>query len=163
MRAIADDADEGEKFCAEVGARLRKLRLARGLSLQDVARMNPDFTFSALGGWERGIRSISVPRFHALAAFYNVPVAMLLGAKGSGPKRRRLVLDLEALKRSPSTAAPVSRFARSIVVARGDYNGRVLTLRDDDLYAISAMIGVKTHAEVFSQLEAWGVLAGETT
>ena len=37
-------------------------------------------------------------------------------------------------------AAPVQRFVRSIIIERGDYNGRVLTIRRDDLRAICALL-----------------------
>ena len=68
----------------------------------------------------------------------------------------KLVLDLEALSRVPE-AAPVQRFVRSIIVERGDYNGRVLTIRRDDLRAICALLQTDI-SEAVSRLEAWGAL-----
>ena len=87
-----------------------------------------------------GFRTLSLPRLHELAEFYDVSVSVLLGEhtpSGEGPPK--LVLDLEALNKVPE-AAPVQRFVRSIIVERGDYNGRVLTIRRDDLRAICALL-----------------------
>jgi hypothetical protein len=66
------------------------------------------------------------------------------------------VLDLEALNRAPD-AGPVQRFVRSIIIERGDYNGRVLTIRRDDLRAICALLQTDV-ADAVSRLEAWGAL-----
>jgi hypothetical protein len=54
-------------------------------------------------------------------------------------------------------AAPVQRFVRSIIVERGDYNGRVLTIRRDDLRAICALLQTD-QADAVKRLEAWGAL-----
>ena len=52
----------------------------------------------------------------------------------AGPTNR-LVLDLEALGRAPD-AAPIVRYLRTIIVERGDFNGRVLSVRRDDVRAL---------------------------
>jgi hypothetical protein len=39
-------------------------------------------------------------------------------------------------------AQMLSRYFRTIQVQRQDFNGRVLTIRDDDLRAIAAILGV---------------------
>jgi hypothetical protein len=49
------------------------------------------------------------------------------------------------------------RFVESIVVARGDYNGRILSLRHDDLRALSALVGDDIVSGM-AQLRDWGVL-----
>ena len=51
----------------------------------------------------------------------------------------RLVLDLVALEAIPD-AAPVLRYAHSIVLERGDWNGRVLSVRRDDIRALCSML-----------------------
>ena len=66
------------------------------------------------------------------------------------------MLDLEALSSVPEAAA-IQRFARSIVLERGDFNGRVLSIRRDDLRAICALLQVDT-PQAIAQLEAWGAL-----
>ncbi len=141
-----------------VGRRLRSLRKARHMSLDDVERQSSGrWSASAIGAYERGFRTLSLPRLHELAEFYDVPVSVLLGEQTpshEGPPK--LVLDLEALNRVPE-AAPVQRFVRSIIVERGDYNGRVLTIRRDDLRAICALLQTDI-GDAVSRLEAWGAL-----
>ena len=142
----------------EVGRRLRSLRKARRMSLDDVERQSSGrWSASAIGAYERGFRTLSLPRLHELAEFYDVPVSVLLGEQTStheGPPK--LALDLEALNRVPE-AAPVQRFVRSIIVERGDYNGRVLTIRRDDLRAICALLQTDV-ADAVARLEAWEAL-----
>ncbi len=128
------------------------------MSLDDVERQSAGrWSASAIGAYERGFRTLSLPRLHELAEFYDVPVSVLLGERApahEGPPK--LVLDLEALNKA-TDAAPIQRFVRSIIVERGDYNGRVLTIRRDDLRAICALLQTDA-AEAVSRLEAWGAL-----
>jgi transcriptional regulator with XRE-family HTH domain len=143
----------------EVGRRLRALRKARHLSLDDVERHSSGrWSASAIGAYERGFRTLSLPRLHELAAFYDVPVSVLLGEQpvSTNEDHRKLVLDLEALSQVPE-AGSVQRFVRSIILERGDFNGRVLTIRRDDLRAIAALLQTdQSHA--VSQLEEWGAI-----
>jgi len=46
------------------------------------------------------------------------------------------------------------------VVARGDFNGRVLSLRSDDLRALSALVGAETLDDGVRELRAMGILIG---
>jgi transcriptional regulator with XRE-family HTH domain len=143
----------------EVGRRLRALRKARGLSLDDVERDSEGrWSASAIGAYERGFRTLSLPRLHELASFYDVPVSVLMGHQDQPDEghRRKLVLDLEALNAVPE-AAPVQRFARSIILERGDFNGRVLSLRRDDLRTICALLQLNA-GQAVEQLESWGAL-----
>jgi transcriptional regulator with XRE-family HTH domain len=142
----------------EVGRRLRALRKARNMSLDDVeSQSRGRWSASAVGAYERGFRTLSLPRLHELAEFYDVPVSVLLGEHGEqADAAPKLVLDLEALTKVPE-AAPVQRFVRSIIVERGDYNGRVLTIRRDDLRAICALLQCDS-AEAITRLESWGAL-----
>lgn len=151
--------DVGSEFSVEVGGRLLAVRQAKGMTLMDVEHRS-GWSASAVGSWERGDRTLSVPRLHEVAAFYDVPVGVLLGHDETPATLAwpcRVIFDLEALKHVPA-AAPVQRFARSIVVARGDYAGRVLTVRHDDLKALCALIGANTPTAAVDQLDAWGVL-----
>jgi transcriptional regulator with XRE-family HTH domain len=154
-----DDHDEAPtNVTLEVGRRLRSLRKAKGMSLDDVERASSGrWSASAIGAYERGFRTLSLPRLHELAAFYDVPVSVLLGQQEASPEQpRKLVLDLEALSKVPEAAA-IQRFARSIVLERGDFNGRVLSIRRDDLRAICALLQVDTQ-QAIAQLETWGAL-----
>src|SRR5438270_13807798 len=66
-------------YAVKVGERLRAIRRQKRLSLQDVeATSEQEFKASVLGAYERGERSISVPRLQRLAEFYQVPVDQLL-------------------------------------------------------------------------------------
>src|SRR6184192_3570789 len=66
-------------YAQNVGERLRNIRLQKGLSLHDVElASSKEFKASVLGAYERGERSISVPRLQRLARFYGVPVDQLL-------------------------------------------------------------------------------------
>ena len=78
-----DDLDG--TYASIVGARLRAVRKQKRLSLQAVAQASEqEFKASVLGAYERGERSISVPRLQRLARFYSVPVDQLL-PKDEGP------------------------------------------------------------------------------
>lgn len=165
---MSDQDNEDEELPAsvtlEVGRRLRALRKARHLSLDDVERHSSGrWSASAVGAYERGFRTLSLPRLHELAAFYDVPVSVLLGEQppAAGDESRKLVLDLEALSQVPE-AGSVQRFVRSIILERGDFNGRVLTIRKDDLRAIAALLQTD-QARAVAQLEEWGALVESPT
>ncbi len=152
--------DDEEAFALRVGHRLRAIRQAQALSLADVEeRSGGRWSASAIGAYERGFRNLSLPRLKALADFYKVPVSVLLGESGGAAAtsdRRKLVLSLDAL-REVDAAEPVQRFVQSIITARGDFNGKVLSLRHDDLKALCVLCGGDIPTGV-AQLRAWGVL-----
>jgi transcriptional regulator with XRE-family HTH domain len=154
---------EDRAFSRAVGARLRAVRRQRGMSLDDVEeRSEGRWSASALGAYERGFRNVSVPRLRSLAEFYQVPMAVLLGepvADANAVTSHSIVLDLEAL-RAAAGDQPIMRFVNSIVVARGDFNGRVLSLRADDLRALCALVGAESIDEGVTILRTWGVLIG---
>lgn len=152
-----DDEDQAykEMYGRKVGERLRAIRRQKRLSLQDVeASSEQEFKASVLGAYERGERAISVPRLQRLARFYRVPVDQLLPFNDDSDEHedgvRRLTeaegttkLDLARLETLGGTEAEtLSRYVRMIQVQRQDFNGRVLTIRRDDLRAIAAILGV---------------------
>src|SRR5690606_9975733 len=122
--------DDDFEFTRAVGQRLRAIRQAQGLSLAEVeTRSDGRWSASAVGAYERGFRTLSLPRLRALADFYRVPVAVLLGEAtplAEARERRKIVVELEALSRI-DPAAPSRRFVQSIIDARGDFNGKVLS------------------------------------
>lgn len=156
---VGVDPDD-KAFSASVGRRLRAIRQAQGLSLAEVeARSEGRWSASAVGAYERGFRTLSLPRLKSLADFYKVPVAVLLGEPlpvDSAAERRKIVLDLGALALI-DPAAPIRRFVQSIIEARGDFNGRVLSLRHDDLKALCTLVGGDIPTGV-AQLRSWGVM-----
>jgi transcriptional regulator with XRE-family HTH domain len=162
-----EEDDSPSAFSVEVGQRLRAVRRARELSLDDVERTSGGrWSASAVGAYERGFRNLSLPRLRELAEFYAVPMGVLLGeADGQGRAAGRMVkvvLDLEALGHIEQ-AEPVVRYLRTIIIERGDFNGRMLSIRRDDIRALCAILH-STEVELFATLEGWGaVLSGGPT
>jgi transcriptional regulator with XRE-family HTH domain len=154
---------EGGAYATKVGSRLRAIRRQKRLSLQDVeAASSQEFKASVLGAYERGERAISVPRLQRLARFYRVPVDQLLPGDdgpdfGSRPgdgevlidltdrarDARPVKLDLTSVERVPGQEGEMlARYLRMIQVQRGDFNGRVLTVRRDDMRALACILDV---------------------
>ena len=140
-----------------VGERLRQIRRQKRLSLQEVeATSDQEFKASVLGAYERGERAISVPRLARLAALYKVPVDQLLPGDDEEAEAAGLRRDLETsgaridLTRleniNGAEADMLSRYLRMIQVQRQDFNGRVLTIRRDDMRAIACILGVNQDA-----------------
>ncbi|HVB92808.1 MAG TPA: transcriptional regulator [Acidimicrobiales bacterium] len=166
-----DEQEESARiaYARAVGARLRAMRKQMHLSLQAVeASSEQEFKASVLGAYERGERAISVPRLQRLATLYDVPVDQLLppdgdsstrwGASGGSAEtpplsaRRvpvaaltngKVTIDLNKLH---SVSGPerdlLRRFLSMIQVHRQDFNGRMITIRAEDLRAIACLFGV---------------------
>ena len=149
-------------YSRRLGERLRMIRQQQGLSLQGVeARSAGRWKAVVIGSYERGDRAITVARLHELADFYRVPAGELL--PDTTPARQvsagpRLVIDLTRLSALPmSEVAPLMRLVRSIQSQRGDYNGRMLSLRADDLHTLALLMDRSTD-EVLALLRHWHVL-----
>ena len=151
-------------YATRVGGRLRVVRKQKRMSLQAVEGASQhEFKASVLGAYERGERAISVPRLQRLARFYNVPVDQLL-PRDLGPEgpswasddtidlredqaaSQRAADDMRVsldLGRLDSLAAPerelLSRYIGMIQLQRQDFNGQVLTIRQEDLRAIACL------------------------
>lgn len=148
--------DRGDEamFGRKVGERLRSIRRQKRLSLQDVERSSDqEFKASVLGAYERGERALSVPRLARLAALYRVPVDQLLPEEFSGGATRgdgsgtdggaKVRLDLARLRSMNGPEAEMlSRYVEKIQLQRQDFNGRVLTVRGDDMSFIACILGV---------------------
>ena len=150
-----------------LGARLRAIRQQQGLTLQQVEEISSGkWKAVVVGSYERGDRAVSVAKLAELSEFYNVPVSELLPkeemgaatAASTGPGR--VMLDLRKLSRPDldPELRPVSRFAHTIQLQRGDYNGNVLTIRGEDLRALSVIYGTDPE-ELVIRLEDEGILA----
>jgi transcriptional regulator with XRE-family HTH domain len=181
-----DEQEEAARiaYARAVGARLRTMRKQMRLSLQAVEAMSEqEFKASVLGAYERGERAISVPRLQRLAKLYDVPVDQLLppddaamtrwGAAGttedvvplnarraisSGPSGERVAIDLTKLH---TVSGPerdlLRRFLSMIQVHRQDFNGRMITIRAEDVRAIACLFGV-TPDSMGSRLDELGLL-----
>ena len=146
-------------YAQQVGERLRNIRRQQNLSLQSAEALSDrEFKASVLGAYERGERIISVSRLQRLARFYGVPVDQLLpreiGPLLAMPRRDRVLPEPPAdgsdsgkvsidLNRLSDLDAPekdlISRYVGMIQLQRGDYNGRLLTIRDEDVRALARL------------------------
>ncbi len=153
----------------QVGKRLRSIRKQRGLSLQDVQRVSDqEFKAAVLGAYERGERSLSLPRLRRLADFYGVPVNQLLPQEvgAEAPSLPSLsggiTIDLNRIENlSGQDAVIIERFLRGIQMLRQDFNGRVLTVRGDDLRTLAMLLDVSA-SDFSERLIELGVTAEGT-
>lgn len=160
------EIDDDPEFSRLVGERLRAIRKQKKLSLQEVEeRSRGQFKSSVVGAYERGERAVSLPRLRGLADFYGVPASQLLpvdsaaaGVDGVDGSRPKLAIDLVRLAGLEGTPFDMlRRFLSMIQVQRGDFNGKVLTVRAHDVRAISAMLDVPV-VEVAGRLDELGLL-----
>jgi transcriptional regulator with XRE-family HTH domain len=138
-------------YARSIGSRLRDIRRQQHLSLQAVeARSGGEFKASVVGAYERGERILSVLRLARLAALYGVPVDQLLPHVSGGPAVPPSTDDLpvtvdvsalEALGDRVPEAAILRRYVSQIIVQRGDFNGRVITVRAEDVRALARVFG----------------------
>lgn len=149
-----------------LGGRLRAIRQQQGLTLQQVEELSTGkWKAVVVGSYERGDRAVSVAKLAELSEFYNVPVSELLPKEDLtatttvGPPSK-VMLDLRRLSRGDldPDLRPVSRFAHTIQLQRGDFNGNVLTIRGEDLRALSVIYGTDPE-DLVIRLEDEGVLA----
>jgi transcriptional regulator with XRE-family HTH domain len=156
--------DPASPYAAELGHRLREIRQQQGLSLHGVQTKSGDrWKAVVIGSYERGDRSITAHRLAELADFYGVPMARLLPGAEPGrndpPARRRLVIDLQELHRRPiEQARPLIRYTAAIQDQRGDYNGRVLSIREDDIRSLCLLYDTSPGG-LFELLESWNIVA----
>ncbi len=156
-----------EQYQTELGKRLRGIRQQQDLTLQQVEeRSAGKWKAVVVGAYERGDRAISAAKLAELARFYGVPVAELLPepeydqyAPGEGERARKVVLDLTRLSEEDNPALrPISRYAATIQLQRGDYNGRVLSIRHEDMRSLAVIYDASPSA-LTEQLIGWGVLS----
>src|SRR3984957_3533740 len=149
-------------YAKTLGARLRAIRTQQGLSLHGVEEKSRGrWKAVVVGSYERGDRSVTVQKLAELAEFYGVPVSELLPGDATptplvpSPK---LVIDLERMGQLPKDkVGPLARDVAPIQSQRGDYNGRVLSVRHEDLRSL-AVIYDKSPADLTEELISWGVL-----
>jgi transcriptional regulator with XRE-family HTH domain len=160
--ALPTQRQRGIDTAQSLGARLREIRQQHGLSLSGVeAASGGVWKAVVVGSYERGDRTITVPKLIALAEFYGIPVWRLFPgsqAAAEAPVAERLVIDMGVLSSVPmSVGGPLARYLESIAARRGDRNGRVLTLRADDVVALSALYDL-TAGEFVALLRQWKLI-----
>lgn len=158
------------EYQRRLGARLRAIRQQQGLTLQQVEEMSEGrWKAVVVGSYERGDRAVSVAKLAELGQFYNVPVTELLPKDeplsgltqlAAGSPSNKVMLDLRRLSRTDldPELQPISRFAHTIQLQRGDFNGSVLTIRGEDLRALSVIYGTDPE-DLVVRLEDEGILA----
>ena len=73
------------------------------------------------------------------------------------------MIDLEKLANvPPDKSGPLTRYLSAIQAQRGDYNGRVLTIRADDLRTLGLIYDTSPSA-LAEELIAWGVLNADAS
>ncbi len=153
-----------QDYAKALGARLRAIRQQQGLSLYGVEQKSRGrWKAVVVGSYERGDRAVTVSRLAELAEFYGVPLQELLPGRsstfGAGTEpSTRLVLDLERLGEIElEEASLLARYVASIQAQRGDYNGRVLSIRQEDLRTLAVLYDTPP-SELAARFTSWGVL-----
>src|ERR1700748_1962139 len=148
------------EYAQTLGARLRAIRPLQGV--QESSRGG--WRAVVVGSYERGDRSVTVQKLAELAEFYGVPVSELLPGDSTPTPLAptpKLVIDLERMTELPKEkSGPLARYIATIQSQRGDYNGRVLSVRQEDLRSL-AVIYDKSPADLTEELINWGVLDSE--
>jgi transcriptional regulator with XRE-family HTH domain len=156
-------------YAKEVGLRLRDIRRQQGLSLQAVAEASErEFKASVLGAYERGERMISVLRLQRLSELYGVPVDQLLprvpaagrgvhSSEDRGGPARRVKIDLVRLETANFPERDLlKRYIGMIQLERGDYNGKAITIRAEDMRSLARMLETDEEA-LQGRLEELGI------
>jgi transcriptional regulator with XRE-family HTH domain len=160
-------------YARAVGDRLRNLRRQQSLSLLAVEEASGrEFKASVLGAYERGERIISVLRLQRLAQLYGVPVDQLLprplGPDGEGRPSTNgerpaavdvpVTIDLTQLAALDAPERDVlRRYVSMIQIQRGDFNGRVITVRREDVTALGRVFE-RDEAGMRSRLRDLGLI-----
>ena len=103
-----------------VGARLRLLRLQRGLSQKDIAE-GLGLTFQQVQKYENGANRVSASKLFEIAALIGVPVSdFFVGLEGEAPKSKESgvpsSIDYEILALlSRVESAPIKRQVRALL------------------------------------------------
>lgn len=155
-------AQGGDAYALALGRRLRAVRIQQGMSLAAVEeRSGGQWKAVVVGSYERGDRAVSVRRLADLAEFYGIPTSELLPEMHRPVMQStdgKIVLNLEELSRITDPQAGVlSRYVRSLQAQRGDYNGRMLSIRAEDVRALAVMYDM-TADDLTAAMGRWGVL-----
>jgi transcriptional regulator with XRE-family HTH domain len=153
----ADRIPSERRFRQAIGEALRAARRQRGMTLRDVANVSGRrFKPSALGGYERGERAISLERFWELASVYVVPADRLLGdvLDRIDPEGRvEVLVDLSQLELLPGDEPRIAaELVERVVRLRGERLGGAVALRAGDLEEL-ALASRMSPGELVRRLE----------
>ena len=124
--------------------RLRIIRKSKGWSLQDVERnSNGKWKAVVIGSYERSDRSISLRKAISLMEFYQVPISELFPEISPEAVARSISINLAKLADDQSiNSESLRKFTKSIGDRRKDWNGKLLTIRANDLQFLSLLLGL---------------------
>lgn len=165
--SASTNSTHGDRIAGEIGSRLRSLREQRQMSMLDVEQSSSgDIVPSTIGAYERGDRTISLPRLNRLARLYNVPIEHLLpNATGerqairSAPIAEPLTINsrrLDGLSGEPFLS--LMRFIELIKLQRSDPERHIITLRCADAVVVAAILGAEVE-QVVDRLTALNLLS----
>ena len=141
-----------------ISLRLRSLRKSRGWTLHDVERISKgSIKAVVMGSYERGTRSISLPRCLELANLFEIPISELLAETSlrslEGVKSKRFDLRRSALlagSQDEKEFTQLHKFLIALAQRRGDWNGEILTLRSSDIDTLTLLLEMNQ-----DQLTSW--------
>jgi transcriptional regulator with XRE-family HTH domain len=136
--------------------RLRIIRKSKGWSLQDVERhSNGKWKAVVIGSYERSDRSISLRKAISLMEFYQVPISELFPEISQETKAKSISINLLNLADAQNTnSESLRKFTKSIGDRRKDWNGKILTIRANDLQFLSLLLGLNVSATLDYLAEA---------
>lgn len=157
--------DKQRRYVELVGEKLRRLRLDRGLSLQEVCdRSGGSFVVSTLSAYERGKRSLSLERLLELAEIYGLSPTSILEIEDNGEaqpslsRNRPIRIRVDNLNRlTEDERRPLENYLDFLRNLRNDPAREVLTIRKDDLAYLSNLYGLRPQL-LKERLEAEGII-----
>jgi len=128
--------------------KLRMIRKSKGWSLQDVERnSNGKWKAVVIGSYERSDRAISLKKAISLMEFYQVPISELFPQITPEVRSRRVSLNLARLIEDKGEIGErLKVFTKSISDRRKDWNGKLLTIRANDLQFLALILGLSESA-----------------
>jgi transcriptional regulator with XRE-family HTH domain len=128
--------------------KLRMIRKSKGWSLQDVERnSNGKWKAVVIGSYERSDRAISLKKAISLMEFYQVPISELFPQITPEVRSRRVSLNLTRLiEDKEEIGERLKVFTKSISDRRKDWNGKLLTIRANDLQFLALILGLSESA-----------------
>ena len=132
----------GREIAVEVGHALRRIRKQRGLRLRDVRDRSTTFTPTAVAGYERAERAISLQKFFELCAVYDVaPERVLADAIREAEHRPPIILDLSKIEMLDDEEGVLVRaFLDRVQTRRGQPRGQRVALRVGDLEVLATAV-----------------------
>jgi len=131
----------------DIARSLRQIRRQKGWTLKMVETISGGkWKAVVVGSYERCDRALSLNKAVALAAFYQVPLEVLLGIRTGeemNTEKPALTLKINNLHEAISPQAEIRAFQNFILwicATRRDWNGQVLTLRRSDATTLALIL-----------------------